>query len=129
MLKAHIIIGDEKNRSLKNARTSYKPATLSDQTESPLAKNDNQKHLIVSLHLGSHITDFVSETKQMFNAQSSQTHGKDPFIQQMIERVRGDSISFKDPGVAHDPSLKMSMAHTQFDFKGNAMEIRPQLNP
>jgi hypothetical protein len=65
----------------------------------------------------------------MFNGQFSQSHGKDPLIQQMKERLRGDNISFNDPGVAHDPSLKMSMAHSQFEYKGNAMEIRQQLNP
>jgi hypothetical protein len=124
MLKGHIVIGDEKNRSLKNARTSYKPATLSDQTESPLSKGDNQKHLTVSLHLGSHIRDFVSEAKEMFTGQFTQTHKKDPLIQQMKERIRADNITFNDPGVAHDPSLKTSMAHSQFDYKGNAMEIR-----
>ena len=66
MLKGHIVIGDKKNRSLKDASTSYKPATLNDLTESPPGIEDRKKHLNVSLHLGSHMTDFVSETKQMF---------------------------------------------------------------
>jgi len=47
----------------------------------------------------------------------------------MKERIRADNITFNDPGGAHDPSLKTSMAHSQFDYKGNAMEIRQQLNP
>jgi hypothetical protein len=33
MLKGHIVIGDEKNRSLKEASSSYKPATLSELNE------------------------------------------------------------------------------------------------
>lgn len=54
MLKGHIVIGDEKNRSLKNAETSYKPATLNDRTDLSNGIQNNKKHLNVSLHLGSH---------------------------------------------------------------------------
>jgi hypothetical protein len=55
MLKGHICIGDEKNRSLKNATTSYKPATLGDlQLGDSPDIGDRKKHLNVSIHLGSH---------------------------------------------------------------------------
>ena len=54
MLKGHIVIGDEKNRSLKNAETSYKPATLNDRSDFQSGLDDRKKNLSVSLHLGSH---------------------------------------------------------------------------
>ena len=45
-------------------------------------------------------------------------------MQQVKERMRSDHLTFKDPGVSNDPSLRTSVAHSHFDYKGNAMEIR-----
>jgi hypothetical protein len=71
--------------------------------------------------------DFISETKQMFAGQSVQP--RDAQIQQMIEKNRSNNFEFKDPGLATDPSLHTSVAHSHFDYKGKAMEIRQVLNP
>ena len=122
MLKGHIVIGQEKNRSLKDAQSSYKPATLHDQTSPQASIEDNKKHLNVSLHLGSHLPNFISETKQMFTGQA--VHPKDPQVKQMIEKNRINNFEFRDPGINTDPALHFSMAHTDFNYKGNAMEIR-----
>ena len=122
MLRGHIVIGAEKNRSLKFAQTSYKPATVNDIKEGPAEAGDNRKHLNVSLHLGSHATEFVSETKEMFAGQPRIRDNSQ--VKQIIEKCRGDNFSFKDPGIANDPTLHTSVAHSHFDYKGNAMEIR-----
>jgi hypothetical protein len=47
----------------------------------------------------------------------------------MIQKNRSNNFEFKDPGVSNDPSLHTSMAHSQFDYKGNPLEIRQTLNP
>ena len=84
----------------------------------------------MSLHLGSHQTDFVSETKEMFVGMGGGSAlSKSKEIQQMIQKNRSNNFTFKDPGVDHDPSLKTSVAHSHFDYKGNAMEIRQKLDP
>lgn len=121
MLQGHIVIGAEHNRSLKHAQTSYKPATLNDVTDMASIEDKN-KHLNVSLHLGSHMPNFVSETKQMFAGSGSIK--KDQQAKQIMEKGRSDHINFKDPGISNSPEMKTSMARSQFDYKGNAMEIR-----
>ena len=122
MLRGHIVIGAEKNRSLKFAQTSYKPATLNDIVEGHAQPEDKRKHLNVSLHLGSHLPEFVSETKEMFVGQPR--IGNNSQVKQIIEKCRGDNFSLKDPGVHNDPTMHTSVAHSHFDYKGNAMEIR-----
>jgi len=122
MLKGHIVIGAEKNRSLKFAETSYKPATLNDIKLVSIEAEDKRKHLNVSLHLGSHMPEFVSETKEMFTGQSR--IGNDSQIKQIIDKCRGDNFTFKDPGISRDTNLHTSVAHSHYDYKGNAMEIR-----
>lgn len=54
---------------------------------------------------------------------------RDSQLKQMIEKNRSNNFTFKDPGVSADPSLKTSVAHSHFDYKGNAMENRSQLDP
>jgi hypothetical protein len=71
--------------------------------------------------------DFISETKQMFAGQNVMY--RDPQVKQMIEKNRINNFEFRDPGVNFDPTLNTSVAHTDFNFKGNAMEIRQVLNP
>jgi len=127
MLKGHIVIGAEKNRSLKFAETSYKPATLNDITDTPIGAEDRRKHMNVSLYLGSHLPEFVSETKEMFVGQQRVTN--DSQVKQIKDKCRGQNITFKDPGLHNDPALHTSVAHSHFDFKGNAMEIRQVLDP
>jgi hypothetical protein len=55
MVQGNFMIGDSKNRTLKNVETSYKPAVISevakDETSSP---KDLKQHLNVSVTLGSH---------------------------------------------------------------------------
>jgi|LauGreDrversion4_2_1035121.scaffolds.fasta_scaffold43343_4 hypothetical protein len=96
MLRGHIVIGAEHNRSLKNVSTSYKPATLSDVTDMASIEDKN-KHLNVSLHFGSHMPNFVSETKEMFIGSGSVK--RDQQAKQIMEKGRSDHINFKDPGI------------------------------
>ena len=65
MLKPNFVIGDEKNRSMKNVETSYNPAVTSNMKSS---NNEAalKAHYSVSVKFGSHQQDFISEAKHMF---------------------------------------------------------------
>ena len=65
----------------------------------------------------------------MYVGQQVKNH-RDASLKQMIEKNRVNNFTFKDSSISSaDPSLKTSVAHSHFDYKGNAMEIRPQLDP
>lgn len=47
----------------------------------------------------------------------------------MIEKNRSNNFKFNDNLSPKDATGKTSVAHAHYDYKGNANEIRPKLDP
>jgi hypothetical protein len=124
MLRGNFSIGDDKNRSMKGAETSYKLAI--GRSGSPSGGHSNKDANLrlkanVSVSLGTHATDFVSEAKQMFNGKPGERNHE---LQELIERNRNPHFKLGDITGANKPGTMTSVMKQQFDFKGNASEIR-----
>ena len=71
MVQGNFVIGDLKNSTLKNVETSYKPAVMADVKKDEGPQHDNKMHLNVSVNLGSHSSNMISETKEMYEAKTT----------------------------------------------------------
>lgn len=118
MQKGNFMIGDERNRTMKGIETSYKPAVAVLSQGAPESK---MGHLTTSVTLGSHVQNYVSETKQMFD---EKTGVRDNMIQQMIMKNRSPNFKFDEE---HRSKEMTSVMRQQFDYKGT--EGRVSLDP
>jgi len=128
MAQGNFVIGDLKNRTLKDVQTSYKPAVIAELRKLENAAQgprDNKQHLNVSVNFGSHPGQMVSESKDMFEAKTAERGGE---LKQLIEKNRDPHFKFDDPhkGLGN---LMTSVMKANFDFKGNPADHRAFLDP
>lgn len=129
MLRGNFSIGDDKNRSMKFAETTAKGAQLRmNSSGAIMSPNDafNRQRMNVSVSLGNHASDFVSEAKHMFSAKPGE---RDHLLQQLIEKNRNPHFKLGDINGVNKPGTMTSVMKQQFDFKGNPADARQTLDP
>ena len=128
MLRGNFSIGDEKNRSMKGASSSYQPAVANNNERGVATAIEGKPHKLVSVNFGSHRPNFVSETKQMFQGKAPDRRESGSY-QMIADNNRNPHFKFDDHSAQCDPNVMKSVAHIDHDYKGNPMEIRQTLNP
>ncbi|CDW73675.1 UNKNOWN [Stylonychia lemnae] len=118
MQKGNFKIGDEKAQATQ-FDTSYKAGLASaDRIHNEIQnKSEEKKPVYPSINLGFGQNDYISEAKSKFQAVQGD---KEMATKSIIEKNRNPHFKFGD-GLSHDMT---SVSKQQFDYKGNASEIR-----